>query len=253
MSQFKVGDVVRVVKNCSLYGQLGEVEYISDTWAPIVILTVKFPANSDDVVIHETFVPDEVKSLTPVLAQQEKANQILALVEQLDPTAIIAGGAPRDWYFGKVASDIDIFMYFRPDLPLGELHSFMLNKGFEVDFVGDQEEQFNYKLNPNIRCVFQLDYKGEKVQLVMLNKPSWGIVDTFAINICKIWYKRGKINTTKNFLFAIKNKILIKEGELYASTAKYELKIRDKFKDYTWFSSRLDAFNFLVNTGKEIQ
>jgi len=43
--------------------------------------------------------------------QRQSANAVLDKLRCLDSRAIIAGGAPRDWYFSKLANDIDIFYY----------------------------------------------------------------------------------------------------------------------------------------------
>lgn len=60
-------------------------------------------------------------SLFPTIAEQIEhqkfvADTILYKLFPIDPYCICAGGAPRDWYLGKVASDLDIFIYTAPNL-----------------------------------------------------------------------------------------------------------------------------------------
>lgn len=47
-----------------------------------------------------------------VIEQQETAREILHKLEITDPSCILAGGAPRDWWFDKVANDLDFYVYW---------------------------------------------------------------------------------------------------------------------------------------------
>lgn len=62
-----------------------------------------------------SFVPQEYSSLPKVdpdiLNQKALALSVLKKVGALDPMAVIAGGAPRNWFYNKPARDLDI--YFR--------------------------------------------------------------------------------------------------------------------------------------------
>ena len=41
-----------------------------------------------------------------IVKQQLTANDILSKLEIIDPYVILAGGAPRDWYFGDECRDL---------------------------------------------------------------------------------------------------------------------------------------------------
>lgn len=166
--------------------------------------------------------------------QKSIADELLALCETLDPTCILAGGAPRDWFFEKEAKDLDIFMYFRPDLSKSKvlriLKKHICDKIEPLDW--SDEEGLNYERNPNIYSVYEFVFKGMKVQLVLLKKPSWDIVDTFAFNICKAWYKNKRCHYTKDFTKDYTSKTITKTGKLYACTEAYTQRIKSKFSDY---------------------
>ena len=48
--------------------------------------------------------------------QLQVADLALTLAESIDPSAVIAGGAPRDWAFKRAANDIDIFLSVSPNV-----------------------------------------------------------------------------------------------------------------------------------------
>lgn len=47
-----------------------------------------------------------------VLEQKDIARELLCKLEITDPNCILAGGAPRDWWFDKVANDLDFYVYW---------------------------------------------------------------------------------------------------------------------------------------------
>lgn len=49
---------------------------------------------------------------TKIDYQKSVADIVLSKLELLDRYCIIAGGAPRDWYLGMEATDIDVYLYY---------------------------------------------------------------------------------------------------------------------------------------------
>lgn len=43
--------------------------------------------------------------------QNVVAKKVLEKIKIVDPYVILAGGAPRDWYFGNPCNDLDIYYY----------------------------------------------------------------------------------------------------------------------------------------------
>ena len=88
--------------------------------------------------------------------QMSVAQNVLNKLEFFDPSCILAGGAPRDWYFGNLANDLDFYVYFRPDLPnwwrSNQLEKVGL-KGFLPKGREDFEFPENYKRNPHLKAV----------------------------------------------------------------------------------------------------
>lgn len=169
--------------------------------------------------------------------QKQVADVILYMLRHIDPTAIVGGGAPRDWWFGRVASDIDVFFHFRNDLQIGIIARLLDDIGFKLTSTKDGESlpEF-YKLNPDLRCVFESEMFGEKVQLMLMKKPTFRTIEHFPLNICKIWYRKG-IHTTRDFEKAIKFNAIVKTSELYNNRDKYIQKIMNKFPDFKYYDS----------------
>lgn len=177
--------------------------------------------------------------MTKINLQKAIADEVLQIVECIDPTAIVAGGAPRDWYFGNSATDIDVFFHFRNDLSTVRTQEILKGLGLDVyrKKEGDGLPEA-YKKNPMLRCVYDLEYSGEQVQLLLMLEPTFkSVINHFPLNICKVWYKHSTIETTQDFLRAVKHKALVKVSPLYANGDKYVEKIKTKFPDFKYYDS----------------
>lgn len=178
-------------------------------------------------------------------SQMNVAQKVLDKLELFDPSCILAGGAPRDWYFGNLANDLDFYVYFRPDLPNGWIKNQLEKvglKGFRAK--GRQDSGFpeNYKRNPHLISVYEGVVSGEKVQIMFMNEKTFNcVVDLFPFGICQAWWKgkdfinywtKSSIHTTRNFDEAVNHKILKLLNDLYSDSDGYIEKIRNKFPDY---------------------
>lgn len=175
-------------------------------------------------------------NLKTIDKQKEVAQEVLKKLELFDPSCILAGGAPRDWYFGNVANDLDFYVYFRPDLPLSWRVS-QLNKvglkNFRLKGREDGDFPESYKRNPHLMCVFEGVYKGEKVQVMFMDQKTFNcVIDLFPFGICQVWWKGDKIKTSNEFDLSVKHKILKLLNDLYSDADGYVEKIRNKFPDY---------------------
>jgi hypothetical protein len=174
-------------------------------------------------------------------AQKSIANGVLERLSVVDPSCILAGGAPRDWYFGETASDLDFFVYLRGDLSWGSLNKQLKRalpdvKFSERDFRKEVPEL--YKKNPHLRAVLDFEQQGQACQLIVMNKPTFQcVVDHFPLSICKVWYKFGSIYTTEDFRAGEFGKAIVLCNDLYADGSKYVAKIRKKFPHYKYYDS----------------
>jgi hypothetical protein len=184
--------------------------------------------------------------------QKRIAKEVLAKVKVLDPRAIIAGGAARDWYFNNLANDIDIFYYHEEgkwclDNIRREIGLLKVLLGVDhIDVLGfnsakgqnnaEPEDDFNnYLKNPDIVNVFECTIEGVKFQFIQLKERNVD-VNKFAYNMCQAWSNGDWIQTTKKFDLGVKKELLIETGELYSNTNKFKQKMISKFPDYDYIS-----------------
>lgn len=182
--------------------------------------------------------------------QKEVAKEVLESIRALDDRAIIAGGAPRDWYFNKLANDIDIFYYF--DTNTNCLNDIRKQKNIlkkllgidEINVLGfnpeihDHEKQpkddfSNYLKNPDIKNVYEAEIKGVKFQFISLVSRNVN-VSKFAYNMCQAWSDGETVYTSRKFDLGVSKKILMETGELYSNTEKFKQKMIAKFPDYDY-------------------
>jgi len=139
--------------------------------------------------------------------QKQIADNVLDILFSIDPYAIVAGGAPRDWFLGNTARDIDVFFYTRPRQAIHDVKAQLESVGFVI-LSSKQAHNLpeHYKKNPLLHCVFDCMVQGVEVQLMLMREPTFRcVVDEFPLSLSKVWYKHEKINTTKDFDISIKH------------------------------------------------
>ena len=185
--------------------------------------------------------------------QKQSSKVVLDKLRCLDNRAIIAGGAPRDWYFSKLANDIDIFYYHEQgkwcldnigkqikilQILLGVEDVTVLGFNPDRDNIEPTEDYNNYIKNPDIVNVFECMIDGLKFQFIQLRKQNLN-VSKFAYNMCQAWSDGVNIWTTDLFDVGVKKELLIETGELYSNTNKFKQKMIDKFPNYTYIKTNV--------------
>ena len=180
--------------------------------------------------------------------QMKIADEVMAKLETFDPTCILAGGAPRDWLFGNLATDLDFFVYWRPEFVAQKFR--YLTQLSKLKFTPREKIATdlpqNYKRNPYLIAVYEFEYKGETVQVMFMSEPTFtSVVPLFPFGICQAWYKTPLnpqdpfsaqwgcgIQVTELFKESVRHKVLRLVNDLYNDTDGYIEKIRSKFPDY---------------------
>lgn len=170
--------------------------------------------------------------------QKDVADEVLKRLAVFDPYAIVAGGAPRDWYLGMEANDIDVFINFKDIYTQTTLKGVLQKLGFDATPLEFNPHAESYKLNPNLKWVFNVKGFEYPVQFIFVNDNTFNIIDTFPLDICKIWYKTETgIVPTKAFNEAVETKTITKCNPIYADEQRYIKKIRERFRDYRYKES----------------
>lgn len=177
--------------------------------------------------------------------QKQLADTILQKLEAADPDAICAGGAPRDWFFDKPARDIDIFMYQGSEYyPLCNIERKLKACGFDVSMKGFSADEFTavYQKNPDVHAVYDVDYPGSStpVQIIVMKKSTFSLLDSFPLSICKVWYKNGHVNTTTDFDITVASNVMFRTCKGYANSDAYIQKVQSKYPEFCKIRSFTD-------------
>jgi len=141
--------------------------------------------------------------------QKKVAVDILyMLAKNNHPEAVVAGGAPRNWEFGKPANDIDIYLC-RPLLET-ELSNLIGVDSYKT--LGKKYDGYGLK---EISRVLETSFGGTKVQFISIDRKyknsknfAHHVFRTFDFGICKIgWTPEGFIKS-KEFEYDKENKTL---------------------------------------------
>lgn len=172
------------------------------------------------------------------IEQQKKvAQEIYKKLKIIDPYALLAGGAPRDWYFGNLANDLD-FYFFSTALPVASVvNQLSTIMGVEVNAVAydaDSHQYGQYKSMPFLRRVLEAEIGGEKVQFMQLTEPNaqFKVVDAMDVSICKVWCDVDmSIRMHQDF------KITLASGHIFLSdeynwSDRHPQKIADRFPNF---------------------
>lgn len=176
--------------------------------------------------------------------QMKRAEFVLGCIQVFWPEAVIAGGAPRDWYFNRVAKDIDIYLQAdSQDIDVAELG--IMFSGCVIRKLGNsysEAEDDNF-----IKYVYEVEgFMGLDLQFIFCDfklNPEKSVhqqvVDQFDAGICMItWDGQGPFNADPKFHRDEEDKtITIHEGgcttaQLKRSVEKHLPKLRSYFPDY---------------------
>lgn len=180
--------------------------------------------------------------------QKAIADDVLERLHVLDPHCIVAGGAPRDWYCGKEATDIDVFVYVDPSITFTTFYN-MLNKlGFtQVEVLDGKNISEHYTGNPELVCVYNVGGYDTPVQIMRMNSSTYtSVVPNFPLNLCKVWYKQKRIRANAEFYHGMDKKFIVLSGELYNNKHQYITKIKNKFPDFTFYDSIQDYHSSML-------
>ena len=170
---------------------------------------------------------------------KEQIDKTDAILNELKPflvNPIVAGGAPRDWYFNVKGKDIDIFVDPQETTQLiGKITELGCTEITEQTGEGLPEQ---YRSN-YITTVISFKYQREAIQIIVKNTTESPLVH-FPCSLCLITYKDFSINPTQEFLDSVQ---LGKIDILDTCNMKYIKKITKRFYAYELRVVRSFRFN----------
>lgn len=173
-----------------------------------------------------------MRELNIIEKQKSVAKEFLNLLEITDPNCILAGGAPRDWWLDLVANDLDFYVYWGEHTTVGEDEMRLTRLGFTPKRMQWNEQVLNYGTIPELRRVYEIDFKGEKIQVMVMSKPTFTcVIDRFGVSVSKAWFKGESIRFNEEFLLSHLTKVCFLKDN-YNAKETYVEKITRKFPDY---------------------
>lgn len=169
--------------------------------------------------------------------EKELAKEILDTLEIICPHAILAGGAPRDWYMGNKCNDFDFYFNLDPQSTMRS-NVTQLNKvlpeGMVRSKVVETKPNALYKHMKALRCVHYYTYKGREIQLIQLHTLSdvFKVVDNMSCSICMVWWKGKDVVPSADFMLTYKTEMMYLNKD-YSWSDPHPKKMRERFPDYT--------------------
>jgi hypothetical protein len=141
--------------------------------------------------------------------QQVMAGAALRLIRQeIDPEAMIMGGAPRDWTYGQLAKDIDIFTRGLTNESADSIRNRIADALFtDEKYIHDLTWNSHYLATKDngVLFVFEAQTFLFPVQIIVCDREPLKMLDTFDLSICKAYATQGQtinsveIHTTEIF------------------------------------------------------
>ena len=194
-----------------------------------------------------------------ILFQKNAARDLLKGLEIISPHSILAGGAPRDWFFGRKANDLDFYFSVEESLTQravqGQLNQ-VLPKNVEFIEAKDFPVDPMYKHMENLKRIWYLEYKGIPVQLIQMKSAPdvFGVVDKMSCSICKVWWKNGDIVPEKDFILTLTTKYMfLNEGYTWEDLhpQKMEQRFKGEFHRATKKQAETRFFNKAISEARE--
>jgi hypothetical protein len=190
--------------------------------------------------------------------QQAVADTVLQRLLTIDPFAIVAGGAPRDWYLGREATDLDVYFHPNPNWNVMTVRNQLIAAGFELPNNTDLQENLmsvsQYLANQYLKAVYNPVNTAMKVQLMWMSEPTFkSVLPKFPLNLCLAWYKNRKVHTETLFELGVSEKVIIRTNSACLSNDPYISKIVDRFPDYKYFVNEAAYFQALKQAKEELK
>lgn len=170
-----------------------------------------------------------------VADQKREATELLSKLRLVDPFAMIAGGAPRDWYFNTPAKDLDVYMRLPNHNTIGLVNSLAAMVGITDFFPIDKIKESTYAELPNLKWVFEGRYNGVQVNLMVMEKGvREEIVKDFDVAICRAWFDGEKCHYHEEFEFCMKTRVCLVHQN-YTGKEAHLRKMAKRFPQFMFY------------------
>ena len=190
--------------------------------------------------------------------QKATARSVYEKLKVIDPYCVLAGGAPRDWYFGNECNDLD-FYYVSTATTVSACRN-QLQKVFkdvEIKTLseihgssssGVREMSNLYQKMPSLIRVWQCKIAGMEVQFIQLATlgSQFKVIEYMDVSICKIW---ADVNMNIRLTTAFKKTLASKSmflSEGYEWGDPHPQKMKQRFEGKFGCASSEDQVNWII-------
>lgn len=167
--------------------------------------------------------------------QKDIASNLLSAFRLIDPFAMVAGGAPRDWYFNRLANDLDIYVRLPNHNTIGLVENLAKMLGITKFHVLAKTTDTSYAELPNLKWVFEGYYDGEKVNIMVMEKGvGEEIIKDFDVAICKTWFDGIQSHYHDEFEFCIKTRVCVVH-ERYTGKEAHVQRMAQRFPQFMFY------------------
>lgn len=180
--------------------------------------------------------------MTNIDKQKKVATEILHKLECADPYAILAGGAPRDWYFNMEANDLDFYVHLQPaTCGFENLRWERLGLNLaRIDWNDNRSEE--YKCMKHLARIYEGVEDGVKFQVMVMREPTFkSVVPMFGASVCMAWWKGDNVRLGQEFELSHVFKTIFKKDD-YTAKEKHIVKMKERYPEY-----KVDSFKNLDN------
>ena len=172
--------------------------------------------------------------------QKALARRFLKKLKAIDPCSVLAGGAPRDWFLGKPASDLDFYVHCKDD----ESQIVERLEALDIDFEflrptsksKESSSSEGYLYNNKINAVVNVLYEYQPpIQIIFMKCDTIEAVSSFSLSLSQIiWEPKTDTFDTSvgDFILSVERKEIYKVNPLFSDEATYIEKILNKFPEY---------------------
>lgn len=167
--------------------------------------------------------------------QKEVARSLLNKLRLVDPFAMIAGGAPRDWYFGNEAKDLDIYMRLPNHNTIALVDQLAAMVGIS-NLVGmEKVKESAYAELPNLKWVFAGTYNGVPINLMVMDQGVYEeIVKDFDVAICRAWFDGEQCHYMPEFNYCIQTRVCLVHPK-YTGKEAHLRKMAKRFPEFMFY------------------
>lgn len=181
--------------------------------------------------------------------QKQVALNVYEALSVIDPHCILAGGAPRDWYFNTPCNDLD-FYFCSVATTVSSTRYQLQSMGFigAIPSVNPCTSGL-YKSMIGLVRIWDCKIDGVKVQLIQMmdDKSRWDVVENMDVSICKAWYtKSGEIELHNDFKLTLASGVMFLKDDGYCWSDKHGQKMKERFDGKFVCGTREQATNTIV-------